>query len=156
VSHAFTRATPPAVTLIFVLAACASAAPAPSPTSLVGESCTKQIAAKLVDDFFGAWNARDASRVAGLFSSDLSLHDFVGGRSRDLVGRDELQRYLAERFTLGDRFSDLAISIPEHPSASSANPTVSFVRTASGTTYRGNAKLVCANNVLVDVVMSAE
>jgi hypothetical protein len=153
---AFTRVFSKILVVFCLGAACTSSIPAPRPTSLVGGSCTKQIAATLVDDFFGAWNARDASRVAGLFSSDLSLHDFVGGRSRDLVGRDELQRYLAERFTLGDRFSDLAISIPEHPSASSANPTASFVRTASGTTYRGNAKLVCANDVLVDVVMSAE
>ena len=130
--------------------------PAPSASFSIAGSCTKQIAGKLVDDFFAAWNARDASRVAGLFSSDFYLHDSVGGRARDLVGRDELQRYLTERFALGDRFSDLTISIPENPSPSSANPTVSFVRTANGTTYRGNAKLVCVNNMLVDVVMSAE
>jgi nuclear transport factor 2 (NTF2) superfamily protein len=145
-----------AVIVTILLAACTAATPAPSPTVVLGGSCTKQIAAKLVDDFFAAWNARDASRVAGLFSSDLSLHDFVGGRARDLVGREALLRYLPERFALDDRFSDLVKSIPENPSVSSANPTVAFMRTASGTTYRGNAKLVCANNLLIDVVMSAE
>jgi hypothetical protein len=156
VSHAITRATPPAFTLIFVLAACASAAPAPSPTSLVGGSCTKQIAAKLVDDFFAAWNAHDAGRVAALVSPDFSLHDSVGGKTRDLVGRDDLLRYLGERFALEERFSSLQAAIPENPSSQSANPTASFVRTVGGATYRGNAKLVCANNVLIAVVMSAE
>jgi SnoaL-like domain len=133
-----------AVILACSLAACVSSTPLPSPTPPIGGSCTKQVAARLVDDFFAGWNARDASRVLGLFSSDLSLHDLVSGRARDVVGRDDLQRYLTERFALGDRFSDLAISVPENPSVSSANPTVSFSRIAGGTTYRGNAKLVCA------------
>ena len=134
-----------------LLAACVSSTPAPSPTLSNRVMC-----AKLVDDFFAAWNAREAARVAGLFTADPNFHDSVGGRARDLVGRDDLQRYLTERFTLDDRFSGLTISIPENPAPAAANPTVSFVRTAAGATYRGNAKLVCSGNVLVGVVMSAE
>ena len=134
-----------------LLAACVSSTPAPSPTLSNRATC-----AKLVDDFFAAWNAREAGRVAGLFTPELEFHDSVGGRSRDLARRDDLQRYLTERFALDDRFSGLTISIPENPAPAAANPTVSFVRTAGGTTYRGNAKLVCAGNVLSGVVMSAE
>ncbi|MDP9281251.1 MAG: nuclear transport factor 2 family protein [Chloroflexota bacterium] len=109
-----------------------------------------------MDDFFAGWNARAAGRVAGLFTADLAFHDNVGGKVRDLVGRDDLQRYLTERFALDDRFSGLTISIPENPAPAAANPTVSFVRTAAGTTYRGNAKLLCSGDVLAGVVMSAE
>ena len=134
-----------------LLAACMSSTPAPSPTLSSRATC-----AKLVDDFFAAWNAREAARVAGLFTTDLEFHDSVGGRVRDLARRDDLQRYLAERFALDDKFSGLTISIPENPAPAAANPTVSFVRTVGGTTYRGNAKLVCSANVLVGVVMSAE
>jgi hypothetical protein len=112
--------------------------------------------AKLVDDFFASWNAREAGRVAALFTAQLEFHDSVGGTARDPASRDDLQRYLTERFALDDRFSGLTISIPENPAPTAANPTVSFVRTAGGTTYRGNAKLVCSGNVLVGVVMSAE
>jgi hypothetical protein len=134
-----------------VLAACASSTPAPSPTLT-----NRAICAKLVDDFFAGWNARDPGRVAQLFTTEPAFHDSVGGRARDLASRDDLQRYLTERFALDDRFSGLTISIPENPSPQAANPTVSFVRTAAGTTYRGNAKLVCSGNVLTGVVMSAE
>ncbi len=134
-----------------LLAACVSSTPAPSPTL-----SNRAICAKLVDDFFAGWNARAAGRVAGLFTVDLAFHDNVGGKVRDLVGRDDLQRYLTERFALDDRFSGLTISIPENPAPAAANPTVSFVRTAAGTTYRGNAKLLCSGDVLAGVVMSAE
>ena len=134
-----------------LLAACVPSTPSPSPTL-----SNRAICAKLVDDFFAAWNAREAARVAGLFTADLNFHDSVGGRARDLVGRDDLQRYLTERFVLDDRFSGLTISIPENPAPAAANPTVSFVRTAGGTTYRGNAKLICSGDVLLGVVMSAE
>ena len=134
-----------------VLAACVSSTPSPSPTL-----SNRAICAKLVDDFFAAWNAREAGRVAGLFTAELEFHDSVGGRVRDLARRDDLQRYLTERFAFDDRFSGLTISIPENPAPAAANPTVSFVRTADGTTYRGNAKLVCSGNALVGVVMSAE
>ena len=134
-----------------LLAACVSSTPAPSPTLSNRVMC-----AKLVDDFFAGWNARESSRVAGLFAAELEFHDSVGGRARDLASRDDLQRYLTERFALDDRFSGLTISIPENPAPAAANPTVSFVRTAAGTTYRGNAKLVCSGNVLAGVVMSAQ
>ena len=134
-----------------LLAACVSSTPSPGPTL-----SNRAVCAKLVDDFFAAWNAREAARVAGLFTADLNFHDSVGGRARDLVGRDDLQRYLTERFVLDDRFSGLTISIPENPAPQAANPTVSFVRTAGGTTYRGNAKLICSGDVLLGVVMSAE
>jgi hypothetical protein len=134
-----------------LLAACVSSTPAPSPTL-----SNRAICAKLVDDFFAGWNAHEPDRVAGLFTADLEFHDGVGGKARDLARRDDLQRYLTERFALDDRFSGLTISIPENPAPYAANPTVSFVRTAGGTTYRGNAKLVCAGNALTGVVMSAE
>ena len=134
-----------------LLAACVSSTPVPSPTL-----SNRAICAKLVDDFFAAWNAREAGRVAGLFTAELEFHDSVGGRVRDLARRDDLQRYLTERFAFDDRFSGLTISIPENPAPAAANPTVSFVRTADGTTYRGNAKLVCSGDVLLGVVMSAE
>ncbi len=155
-SHAFTPVPAKILVVFCLVAACTSSTPAPSASLSIGGSCTKQIAGKLVDDFFAAWNARDAGRVAGLVSPDFSLHDSVGGKTRDLVGRDDLLRYLAERFALEERFASLQAAIPENPSSSSANPTASFVRTVGGTTYRGNAKLVCANNVLIAVVMSAE
>jgi hypothetical protein len=134
-----------------LLAACVSSTPAPSPTL-----SNRALCAKLVDDFFAAWNAREPARVVGLFTTQIEFHDSVGGRARDLASRDDLQRYLTERFALDDRFSGLIISIPENPAPAVANPTVSFARTAGGTTYRGNAKLVCAGNVLSGVVMSAE
>ena len=133
-----------------LLAACVSSTPAPSPTLSNRAMC-----ARLVDDFFAAWND-DAGRVVGLFTVQLEFHDSVGGRARDLASRDDLQRYLTERFALDDRFSGLTISIPENPAPAAANPTVSFVRTIGATTYRGNAKLVCAGNVLTGLVMSAE
>ena len=134
-----------------LLAACVSSTPAPSPTLSSRATC-----AKLVDDFFAGWNAREAGRVAGLFTVELAFHDSVGGSARDLARRDDLERYLTERFARDDRFSGLTISMPENPAPAVANPTVSFVRTAGGTTYRGNAKLICSGDVLLGVVMSAE
>jgi hypothetical protein len=139
-----------------LLAACASSTPTPSATHELGGSCTKEAARRLVDDFFASWNARDADRVAALFSPGFSFFDNVGGKRSNFSGHDALRRYVAGRFALDDHFSSLAADIPENPSASSANPTVSFVRTASGTTYRGNAKLVCSNNSLIGFVMTAE
>lgn len=145
-----------------LLAACASSTPRPGPTLVpqptlqLAGSCTKDAASSLVDDFFASWNARDAGHVAALFSPGFSFQDNVGGKSIDLSGHDDLRRYLGERFSVDDRFSSLAISIPEDPSATGANPTVSFMRMAGGVTYRGNAKLVCANNLLIGLVMSAE
>lgn len=137
--------------LCCLLAACVSSTPAPNPTL-----SNRLICAKLVDDFFAAWNAHEPGRVAGLFTADIAFHDSVGGTARDLVRRDDLQRYLTERFALDDRFSGLTISIPQNPAPAVANPTVSFVRTAGATTYRGNAKLVCDGDFLTGVVMSAE
>ncbi len=150
-THAIMRTAPTTILLICLLAACASSAPAPSATLSNRASC-----AKLVDDFFAAWNAHEAARVANLFTPDLTFHDSIGGRVRDLVGRDDLRRYLDERFAVDDRFSSLTINIPENPAPAAANPTVSFVRTASGATFRGNAKIVCADKVLIGLVMSAE
>lgn len=130
--------------------------PQPSPAaSLTNGSCSKQTATRLVDDFFVRWNNHDAAGTAALFSSTVSFNDNVGDKRTTLNERGALQRYFADRFALDDRFSDVVAQIPENPSPASANPTVAFVRSVGTTTYRGNAKLVCADNLLRDVVMSA-
>lgn len=134
--------------------------PAPQESKPIGTpevpgSCTKQTATRLVEDFFARWNDYDVSGVAGLFSSGVSFHDNVGGKQATLTGHDALRRYLADRFVLGDQFSNVVADIPENPSPARANPTVSFVRSVGAAMYRGNAKLVCADDLLRDVVMSA-
>jgi hypothetical protein len=129
---------------------------APTGTPELRGSCTKQTATRLVEDFFVKWNDRDVGGVARLFGSGVSFHDNVAGQQTMFVGQEALRRYLTDRFALDDRFSDVIAAIPENPSPASANPTVSFVRRVGTVTYRGNAKLVCADDVLRDVVMSAE
>lgn len=129
---------------------------APTGTLELRGSCTKQTATRLVEDFFVKWNDRDVGGVARLFSSGVSFHDNVAGQQMMFVGQEALRRYLTDRFALDDRFSDVIAAIPDNPSPARANPTVSFVRRVGTVTYRGNAKLVCADDVLRDVVMSAE
>jgi hypothetical protein len=128
----------------------------PIATFEVPGSCSKETATRLVGDFFMKWNDRDANGAAGLFSLRVSFHDNVGGKQTMLTGRDALRRYLADRFVLEDRFSNVVADIPENPSPTRANPTVSFARSVGATMYRGNAKLVCVDDLLSDVVMSAE
>lgn len=128
----------------------------PTGTPAIPGSCTKQTAPRVVEEFFVKWNDRDVGGVTSLFSSDLSFHDNVAGSQAMLLGHEALRRYLADRFLLGDRFSNVAADIPENPSPARANPTVSFLRSVGGTTYRGNAKLVCGDGLLRDVVMSAQ
>jgi hypothetical protein len=119
-------------------------------------SCTRQTAARLVEEFFAKWNDRDVAGVARIFSPSVSFHDNVAGHSALLSGQDELRLYLTGRFELDDRFSNVIADIPENPSPTAANPTVSFMRSVGTATYRGNAKLVCVDDLLSDVVMSAE
>jgi hypothetical protein len=130
--------------------------PPHSQGSEVPGSCSKATAARLVGDFFAKWNDHDVDGVVGLFSASVSFHDNVGGKQAMLTGREALRRYLGERFLLDDRFSNVVTQIPEIPSPARANPTVSFARSVGATTYRGNAKLVCVDDLLRDVVMSAE
>jgi hypothetical protein len=129
---------------------------ASSGTLEVPGSCSKQTAARLVDDFFARWNNRDAVGTAALFSASLSFNDNIGNERTTLSERSALQRYLADRFALGDRFSNVVAQIPENPAPARANPTVSFMRNVGATTYRGNAKLVCVDDLLRDLVMSVE
>ena len=145
-----------AILVTAVLAACASPPTTAAPTLAIGGGCTRQAATTLVDNFFASWNAGDAARVAGLFGPTFSFYDSVASERTTVSARTDLQRYLASRFALNDRFSSILADIPENPRPSGANPTASFVRTTTGATYRGNAKLVCDDNVLVGVVMSAE
>jgi hypothetical protein len=129
---------------------------ASSGTLEVPGSCSKQTAARLVDDFFARWNNRDVVGTAALFSASFSFNDNIANERTTLGDRSALQRYLADRFALGDRFSNIVAQIPDNPSPARANPTVSFMRNVGTTTYRGNAKLVCVDDLLRELVMSVE
>jgi hypothetical protein len=156
-----------AVGIALVVVSCAPPAVAtssssPTPTTETPK-CSSARLTFLVEQFFARYNARDLEGFLALFNWASpaagggfgSYHDNPG-QVQQLSDRTLLAAYIRGRWALDDRFviAD-AGGYPEGLSYPNANPTVEFVRSFSGVTQSGNAKLVCNAGLLVGVVMSS-
>jgi hypothetical protein len=118
--------------------------------------CSKETASRLIDRFFQSWNSADLATLESLFHLDFELQDGIRDKRAVIRDREALRTYLSSRFVATDRFTELAVSMPERPNPATANPTVAFKRDSSEDSLRGNAKLVCSGGRLLQVIMSSE
>jgi hypothetical protein len=109
-----------------------------------------------VQDFFSSWNGGRADALRALFGSSFLIDDGIDGQRNRISSDQTLAAYVSQRSSTGDRFVDLQVSVPATPNPASANATIAFRRQAGGSTYKGNAKIVCVADRISTVVMSSE
>jgi hypothetical protein len=118
--------------------------------------CSRETVVVLVQSFFETWNSGQVGALRALLGPGFLIDDGIDGRRSRINSDETLATYLAQRGARGDRFEDLRADVPANPSPTSANATIAFRRLAGGTTYKGNAKIVCVANRISTVVMTSE
>lgn len=147
-----------ALSLLLALAAC-TAAPVSTPIPTL-QPCDANRVRSLYSDFVSAFNAHDAAGVSEVFTFAYGFY-YSDGLAVDgdevrvqLYDREQLQRYLAERFALDERLELVRADVPEG-AALGATLSPLFRRTSRVGTYEtAGSKVICSAGKLHVWVMA--